>query len=221
MRVTARCFASLREIAGDRRVLELPDGARLTDAWSALVGEQPALQPHGPHVRGARNRSLVGWDEPLADGDEVAFLPPVSGGMDARRAWLSDAPIDVPELERAVVGLGHGALVTFVGRARDHSDDGRDVVELEYEAYPEMAVEVLRGIVLEAEAASPGSRVAVVHRVGVVPLGEAAVAIVAAAPHREAAYAANRYVIEAIKERLPIWKRERFPDGSEWKRPGA
>ncbi len=110
---------------------------------------------------------------------------------------------------------------SFIGRARRTSDDGREVVELEYEVYPEMAERVLAEIAAEAEARWPGLASAVVHRTGVVPLGEAAVAIVTAAPHRSAAYEANRFIIEAIKERLPIWKLERFPDGSEWKRPGA
>jgi molybdopterin synthase catalytic subunit len=95
------------------------------------------------------------------------------------------------------------------------------VLELEYEAYPEMAGTVLAEIVREAEERWRGSSVGVVHRVGLVPIGEAAVAIVSAAPHRSDAYEANRFVIEAIKQRLPIWKRERFADGSEWKRPGA
>jgi molybdopterin synthase catalytic subunit len=133
---------------------------------------------------------------------------------------LTDAPIDVAALEQQVARSGHGAVVTFVGRARDHSDDGRIVTELEYEAYPEMARSVLTAIAGEAESRF-GAACAVVHRTGLVPLGEAAVAIVTAAAHRGEAYEANRYVIEQIKERLPIWKRERFADGSEWKRPGA
>ncbi|HET7646767.1 MAG TPA: molybdenum cofactor biosynthesis protein MoaE, partial [Candidatus Limnocylindria bacterium] len=102
----------------------------------------------------------------------------------------------------------------------DTSDDGRTVVELEYEVYAEMAERVLTDIAAEAESRW-GVAVAVVHRFGIVPIGEAAVAIVTAAPHRAEAYEANRFVIEAIKERLPIWKLERFPDGSEWKRTGA
>jgi len=110
--------------------------------------------------------------------------------------------------------------VTFVGRARDRADDGRAVSELEYEIYPEMAATVLEEIAAEAEERW-GAAVAVVHRHGVVPIGEAAVAIVSASTHRAEAYEASRFVIEAIKERLPIWKRERFADGSEWKRPGA
>ena len=167
-------------------------------------------------MRAARNGSYVPWSEPVADGDVVAFLPPVSGGASS----LTEAPIDVAALERSVAGSGMGAIVTFVGRARDVADDGRTVIELEYEAYAEMADSVLDEIRAEAERRF-GVACAVLHRSGLVPIGEAAVAIVTAARHRAEAYEANRFVIEAIKERLPIWKRERFADGSEWKRPGA
>jgi MoaE-MoaD fusion protein len=217
MRVRARCFAVLREAAADRTDLDLTDGARVADAWDELAARYAGLAPHRPYVLAARNGAYAGWDDPLTDGDEVAFLPPVSGG--SGQVGLTDRPIDVAALE-ALAGPAHGALVTFVGRARNHADDGREVLELEYEAYPEMAEAVLRQIAIEAEERW-GARVAVVHRVGVVPLGEAAVAIVTAAAHRGAAYDASRFVIEAIKQRLPIWKRERFTDGSEWKRPGA
>ena len=216
MRITARTFASLRELSVDRCELTLDDGATVDDAWLALRASYPDLDPHRPYVRAARNGAYVGWDEPVADGDVVAFLPPVSGGAIA----LTDAPIDVDALERSVSGPGIGAVVTFVGRARDTSDDGRTVVELEYEAYAEMAASVLEEIRAEAESRF-GVACAVVHRSGLVPIGEAAVAIVTASPHRGPAYEANRWVIEAIKDRLPIWKRERFLDGSEWKRPGA
>ena len=218
MRVTARCFATLRELAADRTDLSLPAGGSVEDAWNALAGTFPGLLPHRPFVRPARNGAYAAWDAPLADGDVVAFLPPVSGGGPTA---LTDGPIDVDGIEAAIAESGHGARITFVGRARDRSDDGREVLELEYEAYPEMATAVLADIVAEAEARWGGSVAAVVHRVGLVPIGEAAVVIVTAAAHRSDAYEANRFVIEAIKERLPIWKRERFGDGSEWKRPGA
>lgn len=217
MEVRIRCFASLRELATDRTTLALAEGATLDDAWEALRQRHPAIEPHRPFVRAARNGAYAAWGVPLADGDEVAFLPPVSGGSDV---GLTSDPIDVAALERALLTTGHGALVTFVGRARDRSDDGREVVELEYESFPEMASSVLDEIARVARERW-GAAVAVVHRTGVVPIGEAAVAIVTAAAHRAEAYEANRYVIEAIKERLPIWKRERFVDGSEWKRPGA
>jgi molybdopterin synthase catalytic subunit/molybdopterin converting factor small subunit len=220
MRVRARCFATLRELSAARSELELPDRASVADAWDALVARHAGLEPHRQFTQPARNGNAVSWDEPLADGDEVAFLPPVSGGSAEALVGLTDGPIDVEALER-IAGASHGAVVTFVGRARNHSDDGREVVELEYEAYPEMAEATLRDVVAEVADRWPGSAVAVVHRTGVVPIGEAAVVIVTATPHRADAYDANRYVIEAIKERLPIWKLERFPDGSQWKRPGA
>ena len=212
-----RCFASLRELAADRSELVLDDRATVADAWQAMADRYPDIQPHRPYVRAARNGRYAGWDDPLETDDVVALLPPVSGGA---VTGLTDGPIDVDALEQSVVDSGRGALVTFVGRARDQADDGRVVTELEYEVYPEMASAVLDEIAAEAEA-QWGAVVAVVHRHGLVPIGEAAVAIVTAAAHRAEAYEANRFVIEAIKERLPIWKRERFLDGSEWKRSGA
>jgi molybdopterin synthase catalytic subunit/molybdopterin converting factor small subunit len=218
MEVSVRCFATLRELAGDRTSLTLPAAATIADAWASLAEAHPGLVPHRPFVRAARNGAYSGWEVELADGDQVAFLPPVSGGG---RTGLTFAPIDVRGLEQEIAGSGHGALVTFVGRARDRADDGREVLELEYEAYPEMAEAVLAEIVAEAEGRWVDCEVAIVHRVGLVPICEAAVVIVTAAPHRFVAYEANRFAIEAIKERLPIWKRERFADRSEWKRPGA
>jgi len=217
MRIDVRCFASLREVAVDRRELAVAVGGTVGDAWTLMADRYPGLAPHRPYVRAARNGRYAGWDEPLEDGDAVAFLPPVSGGATTA---LVEGPIDVDALERAVADPSRGALVTFVGRARDRADDGRAVSELEYEIYPEMAATVLEEIAAEAEERW-GAAVAVVHRHGVVPIGEAAVAIVSASTHRAEAYEASRFVIEAIKERLPIWKRERFADGSEWKRPGA
>jgi molybdopterin synthase catalytic subunit len=208
----------LRELSADRLQVDLPGGGSVADAWDALASRFPAVAPHRPYVRGARNGNYATWDTALADGDEVAFLPPVSGGAPSL-VGLTEERIDVAALEE-IAARQHGAGVPCVGGARDHADDGRPVVELEYEAYPEMAAGVLDEIAADAERRF-GCAVAVIHRVGVVPIGEAAVAIVTAAAHRGAAYEGNRFVIEAIKERLPIWKRERFADGSEWKRPGA
>jgi molybdopterin synthase catalytic subunit/molybdopterin converting factor small subunit len=217
MRVEVRCFASLREVATDRCELPLEAGATVADAWGLMVTRYPKLSPHRPYVRAARNGRYAAWDELLADGDAVALLPPVSGGATTA---LVEGPIDVDALERTLADPGRGALVTFVGRARDRSDDGRHVTELEYEVYAEMAATILEEIAAEAQQRWDAA-VAVVHRHGVVPIGDVAVAIVTAAAHRAEAYEANRFVIEAIKGRLPIWKRERFADGSEWKRPGA
>ena len=217
MRVTVRCFAQLRELATDRCQLTLPDEATAAAAWDALAERYPAIARLRPYVRAARNGVYATWEQTVKEDDVIAFLPPVSGGATSA---LTDGPIDVASLEHAVAHDAAGAVVTFVGRARDVADDGRTVVELEYEAYPEMAGSVLAEIAAEAEARW-GVHVGVIHRHGVVPIGEAAVAIVTGAMHRAEAYEANRFVIEAIKERLPIWKRERFADGSEWKRVGA
>lgn len=217
MRVTVRCFAQLRELATDRCDLPVADDATVGTAWAALAERHPGIEPHRPYVRAARNGVYASWDQQLTDDDVIAFLPPVSGGATTA---LVAGPIDIAALERDVADAGSGAVVTFVGRARDRSDDGRAVVELDYEVYPEMAEAVLADLAAEAESRWD-VRVAVTHRHGVVPIGEAAVAIVTAAMHRSEAYEANRFVIEAIKERLPIWKRERFADGSEWKRAGA
>jgi len=217
--VRVRFFARLRELAVGRDELALVAGATVSDAWEEAVRRWPALAEHRAWVRSARNGAYAAWTTPLAEGDEVAFLPPVSGG--APVVGLTAEPIDVARLEETLAGTGHGALVTFVGRARDHADDGRVVLELDYEAYEPMAESVLEEIGAEVEERWPGVAVGVVHRIGPVPIGEAAVAIVTASPHRSAAYEANRHVIEEIKRRLPVWKRERFADGSEWKRPGA
>ncbi len=217
MRVEIRCFASLRELAQDRSELALDESSTVDDAWAAMAERHPGLNPHRPYVRAARNGVYAAWTDRLADDDVIAFLPPVSGGATTA---LVDGPIDVEALERLVADSGHGAVVTFVGRARDRADDERTVIQLEYELYPEMAASVLAEIAAEAEQRWAAAA-AVVHRYGVVPIGEAAIAIVTAAMHRAEAYDANRFIIEATKERLPIWKRERFADGSEWKRPGA
>jgi MoaE-MoaD fusion protein len=217
MRISVRTFAILRELSVDRTELDLETAGTVGDAWDAFAQRYPAVSQHRTFVRAARNGAYAEWAAALADGDEIAFLPPVSGGGFAE---LTAAPIDVAALEAAVVDAGRGAVVTFVGRARDTADDGRQVLELEYETYPEMAQALLDEVVADTEAHWPVI-VAVAHRTGMVQIGEAAVAIVTAAAHRAQAYEANRHVIEAIKDRLPIWKRERFADGSEWKRPGA
>src|SRR5262245_45203773 len=179
MQVRVRTFAILRELSADRAVVELPPSASLQDAWAAMAERYPAIHGHRSFVRPAKGGAYAEWDTPLADGDEVAFLPPVSGGA---IMTLTDEPIDVAAIEAELARPGHGAVVTFVGRARDTADDGRGVLELEYEAFPEMAISVMSQITAEAESRW-GAAVGVVHRTGVVPIGEAAVAIVTAAPH--------------------------------------
>jgi len=132
--------------------------------------------------------------------------------MWAMSSWLTDRPIDVGQLLADVASAGAGGTVAFLGTVRRSAEDG-DVAAIEYSAYDAMAEEELGRIVAEARERWPGVRIALRHRVGLVALGEASVAIVTAAPHRADAYAASRYLIEETKRRAPIWKKERFASG--------
>jgi MoaE-MoaD fusion protein len=136
--------------------------------------------------------------------------------MSASRAFVSAAPLDVAALEAQVASDSCGAVLTFVGTVRDNFD-GRPVSGLDYEVYAEMAVPVMEQICGEVAAQWPGARVVIAHRTGHLDLGEASVVIAVAAPHRGAAYDASRYAIEALKDRVPIWKKELYSDGSTWK----
>ncbi len=136
---------------------------------------------------------------------------------DARKQWhhLTRAPIDVGALTAQVADVEAGAICTFLGTARRHSE-GKEVNLLRYEAYPEMADRVIAEIVAAAQARFAGAKVAVMHRLGDCPLGEASVAVVVAAPHRGEAFAACREVIDTLKTKAPIWKQEEFRDGTAW-----
>ena len=234
MRVRVRLFAIQRELAGTREVaLDLPDDATVDDAWAALVGIHPNLAPGRPSVRFARNGAYADGATHLADGDEVAMIPPVSGGAEERRILeLRAAPFDagiVGELTDRLASPEDGAAVGFLGRTRvtpgtpapgqeaeaaRHAD--RDVESLEYEAHESMALAVLGDIADEIAVRFGVERVAIVHRTGEVPLGEVSIAVVAVSPHREAAFEAARYAIDETKARAPIWKAERFRDGHVW-----
>jgi len=236
--VRVRLFAIQRELAGAREVpIDLPDGATIEDAWSAVVERHPVLAAGRPSVRFARNGDYADPTTVLGDGDEIAFIPPVSGGAgDAdprhRILELHDEPLAddlAAELARRLATYEDGGVVTFVGRTRvtpgtpapgqeaeaaRHA--GRSVDELLYEAFEPMALRVLGGIADEIEERFGVRRLAIVHRMGVVPLGEASIVVVAVAPHRDAAFAAARHAIDETKARAPIWKAERFDDGQVW-----
>jgi len=249
MKVRVRLFAVQRELAGTREVaLELADGADVEAAWSALVARHPVLAPGRPSVRFARNGDYADPTTPLADGDEVAMIPPVSGGSGAaggprrpggsggpgprRILELRETPFTttiLAELADALAIPEDGAVVGFLGRTRSTSGTpapgqeaeaarhaGRIVESLEYEAHDTMALATLTTIADEIAARFGVDRLAIVHRTGEVPLGEASIAVVAVAPHREAAFEAARYAIDETKARAPIWKAERFADGHVW-----
>jgi MoaE-MoaD fusion protein len=235
--VRVRLFAIQRELAGTRDLtLRLPETARIDDAWDELVARHPVLAPGRPSVRFARNGSYADASDELADGDELAVIPPVSGGqgepapgpiLELRPDAFGSAILD--ELSDRLATPEDGALVGFVGRTRvtpgtpapgqEHeaaAHAGERVDGLEYEALESMALAILREIADEARDRFGVERLAIVHRTGAVPLGQASVAIVAAAPHRDAAFAAARYAIDETKARAPIWKAERFASGHVW-----
>jgi molybdopterin synthase catalytic subunit len=233
MRIRVRLFAIQRELAGTREVaLDLPDGATIEDAWLAVVERFPALAPGRAYVRFARNAAYAPAETGLADGDEVAFIPPVSGGAPVRILELREAPFEPGILQELTARLAvpeDGAVVGFLGVTRSSpgtpapgqeavaaSHAGRTVEALEYEAHPTMALATIEAIADEIHERFGVERLAIVHRIGEVPLGEASVAIVACAPHRDAAFDAARYAIDETKARAPIWKAERFADGHIW-----
>ena len=207
MQVSIRLFAGLRERAGTgSRRLELADGARLGDVWPALdLGDEPAGLLY------AVNKRYADADAQLADGDEVALIPPVSGG-DFR---LTAEPLSVDAVIREVQRDEAGAIASFLGTVRNRSRD-RDVLYLEYEAYEGMAEEMMAGLARELSARHELLDVAIHHRVGRVEIGEPSVAIAISSPHRAAALAACEEAIDTLKQTVPLWKKEVYEGGEEW-----
>lgn len=246
MRIRVRLFAMQRETAGTKELrLEVPLGATVDDAWNAVVEVVPALAPGRSSLRFAVNGEYADPDRPLSDGDEVACIPPVSGGSgedEGGTATLPDEPRRILEIRAEPFGSElaaelsdrlatdeDGGIVAFLGRTRVTPGTpapgqeaeaarhaGREVQGLEYEAFEPMALAVLAEIADEIEARFGVRRVGIVHRTGPVPLGDTSVLVVAVAPHRDAAFAAARYAIDETKARAPIWKAERFSDGVVW-----
>ena len=205
MRISVRLFAGLRERAGTAR-LEVADVARVGDVWAKLgLGEEPTGLLY------AVNREYAGPDDALHDGDEVALIPPVSGGA----FRLSGEPLDLQAAVDEVAGEDAGAVATFVGTVR-RSSRGRDVTYLEYEAFEEMAEPMLRSLADELTERHGLCAVAIHHRVGVVEIGEPSIVIAVSAPHRAAAIDACREAIDTLKQTIPLWKKEIYEDGSEW-----
>jgi molybdopterin synthase catalytic subunit len=204
--VTVRLFAMLRERAGARELkLELPDGARVGDALAALEGLANGL----PLVM-AVNREYAAAETPLDPGDELALIPPVSGGRTAvAHARVVRDPLSVDSLIARVKDSRAGAVVSFSGVTRE-------VEQLEYEAYEEMAEERIAAIVSEAIERHGLCGAAAEHRVGEVPLSEPSVAVAVSAPHREEAFAAAREIIDRVKAEAPIWKKEVTGGESRW-----
>lgn len=196
--------------------VELPAGAKVRDAIREVLREHPFVA-EGRQLVIARNKEYVDVDAPLADGDEVALIPPVSGG--ATRAVpkisVTAEPLSVDNVLDAVRDDAFGGLVVFLGTVRDRSHDRR-VTRLEYEAYAEMAERKMREIAERLEREHAPARIAMHHRVGDLRIGETAVVVAAGAPHRDAAFAAARAAIDELKTVVPIWKKEHTDDGAVW-----
>jgi len=207
VRVVVKLFAGLRERAGtSERELELPADARVADVWPALdLGPEPAGLLY------AMNRQYVPSSQLLAEGAEVALIPPVSGGD----FLLSEEPIDVNDVIARVADESAGAIATFLGTTRAHSR-GRSVVHLDYEAYEGMAEEEMARIAGELKSRYEITNVAITHRIGRVGIGETSVAIAISAPHRADAIAACKDAIDTLKQTVPLWKKEVYEGGEEW-----
>jgi len=217
MNVQVRLFASYREAAGVGQILlELPSGATVRDAIAEISRRHP-LVAEIRQLLIAKNRDYVGLEETMSDGDELALIPPVSGGAVTAgdRILVTAARLSVDAAIDAVRGPDAGGIVVFLGTVRDQSR-GRRVRHLEYEAYAEMAEAKMREIAQALETAHAPIRVAMHHRVGDLAIGDIAVVIVAAAPHRDAAFTAARAAIDELKRVVPIWKKEYTDDGAVW-----
>ncbi len=217
MKISVLYFAVFREqLASSGEALELSDGARVADAVAALAARHAVIARLTGRFRVAVNAEFADDSHALADGDELALIPPVAGGSEAvRHVQLLDTPLELARVVAAVDDPGMGGVVTFTGMVRRHSR-GTTVDHLEYEAYGSMAVREMERLVAEIEAEIPGARLAVEHRVGRLEIGELAVVIAAAAPHRAEAFTACRAMIDRLKDRVPIWKKEVGTDGAEW-----
>jgi molybdopterin synthase catalytic subunit len=203
--VTVRLFAGLRERAGKAR-LELEGIERVGDVWAKLdLGEEPA------GLLFALNREYADRDTRVRDGDEVALIPPVSGGA----FRVTGEPLDLAAAVAEAASDDAGAVATFVGTVRRRSR-GRDVLHLEYEAFEEMAEPMLARLADELKARHGLCEVAIHHRTGRVEIGEPSVVIAVSAPHRAAALAACGEAIDTLKETIPLWKKEVYAGGEEW-----
>ncbi len=216
MRITVLYFAVFKERLGRaEELLQVPDGNRVKDAIDLLTGKYWDIAQLRGRFRIALNQEFID-DESifLKDGDELALIPPVAGGSD-RHVRLIDQALSLDRVVAAVGGPGMGGIVTFTGAVRRHSR-GTTVERLEYSAYEAMAIREMTRLCDEIEAEIEGTRLAVEHRVGKLDIGDVAVVIAAAAPHRAEAFSACRAMIDRLKDRVPIWKKEFGEDGAEW-----
>lgn len=223
MQVKVLFFGQLKDVVGgaEERV-ELPAGACVRDLLNHFQQRFPRWEEFRPSIAVAVNQHYAEGGAALKPGDEVAFLPPVSGGGSEPeasaaqgRVELSREPIATQRVVDALKTPSDGAVVVFEGIVRNHSG-GRETLYLDYEAYRPMALEKMRAIVADLQMRYPVSRVTIVHRLGRLQIGETSVLIAVCSAHRAAAFEACRHAIESLKRTVPIWKKEYFADGAVW-----
>lgn len=217
MNISVRAFASYREAIGAKQLaLDIASGVTAGQVWEVLRGRYPPLGRLPRPFAFAINDTYVPAETVLRDRDELVLVPPVSGGGDANdRVTLIPGPIDVTNLLERVRDPQAGAVVLFLGTVRDNRKGAR-VHHLEYEAYQAMALREMERVATEASQRWPVLHVAMVHRLGVLQVGDISVAIAVSAPHRKDAFEAGRFAIDALKQTVPIWKKEVWEGGEVW-----
>jgi molybdopterin synthase catalytic subunit len=228
MLVRVLFFGALRDVVGRAEErLQLEQGIDVGRLFARYAERFPALARHQASLLYSRNQEFVGGEEPLEEGDEVAFLPPVSGGspdvaelsleikQERYVCRLTREPLNTAALVCELQRGEDGAVVAFEGVVRNHSK-GRATKFLEYEAYEAMALEKMRQIAEEVNSRLPIDRIGMLHRLGRLEIGEASVVIVVTSEHRKAAFEACRDAIDQLKRIVPIWKKEHFVDGAVW-----
>lgn len=224
MRVRVLFFGMLRELVGrPSEDMDFPSGANLRTVFESYAARHPRFRELAPSIVMARNQEFAQLSSTLAEGDEVAFLPPVSGGteddcelcQDGHYFGLTRYAIDTRAVIARLLTGAEGAVVTFEGTVRNNTK-GRATRYLDYECYQAMALKMMLKIGLEIAAQYEVGRIAMVHRLGRMLIGETSVAIVVTAPHRGPAFEAAREAINRLKKSVPIWKKEHFVDGDVW-----
>jgi molybdopterin synthase catalytic subunit len=214
--ITVRYFAILRDLLGKgEERLTVPAGTTVGAIYPVVTGDDPRYGRLRRSMMLMVNHDYVEDDRPLQEGDELAFIPPVSGGTGPKLFAMTTEPLNARDVEELVAADDAGAIVTFTGTVRNHAR-GRAVVALDYEAYEPAAEKQLGVIGVEVVERWPGMRIAIHHRHGYLEPGIASVVIACASPHRAEAFEAAAYAIDRIKKIVPIWKKEHYVDGSVW-----